>query len=270
MLHRAKWLAGSALLIALGASAGCSRGDAPPADPRQNSTAAAPAAAPPPAPVVREDTLDREAIIIAALRAATAAALGTDDSKAQAAVRGRKFALRIRFGCPGFSSANRGWTYDEKAKVLRVNVRSDLTEAELPASDLLRRAYQGAVGFTLDRPWLLAPGCPVPESGFGAASSGGATLVIAQLFTDADSRVQRPERVYQLTKPVEPEERPGAGLDLVISGRLAELSDGRPIHCAARDGAPACLVAAKIDRVAIENPADGALLGEWGSGVASR
>jgi hypothetical protein len=268
MLHRAKWLTGAASLIALMASAGCGKRDAPPALREQKTNVAAPAPQSP--AVIRDDTLDREAIIIAALRAATAAALGTDDSKAQAAVRGRKFALRIRFGCPGFSSPDRNWTYDEKDQVLRVNVRSDLTDAELPASDLLRRAYQGAVGFTLDRPWLLSSGCPAPGSGFGAATSGGATLVVAQLFSEADSRVQRPERTYQLTKTVAPQDRPVAGLDLVISGRLAELADGRPIHCAASDGAPACVVAAKIDRVAIENPADGELLGEWGLGVASR
>jgi hypothetical protein len=92
-------------------------------------------------------------------------------------------------------------------------------------------------------------------------------IVIAQLFTEGDSRVQRPQREYRLTRPINPNQQPSDGLDLVLSGRLAELADGRPIHCAAKDGAPACLVSARIDRVAIENPASGELLGEWGSGV---
>lgn len=77
------------------------------------------------------------------------------------------------------------------------------------------------------------------------------------------SRVQRPERSYEITKAVEPEDKPTKGLDLVISGQLSPLADGRVIHCAASDGPPACVIAAKFDRVAIENPANDAVLGEW-------
>ena len=49
----------------------------------------------------------------------------------------------------------------------------------------------------------------------------------------------------------------------MIGGQLAELSDGRVIHCAPSDGTPACIIGAKFDRVAIENPVSGVVLGQW-------
>lgn len=221
---------------------------------------------PPAAPLkIADDTLNRGGIILAALHATTAAALSRDDKAEQAQLRGRQFELRIRFGCPGEKNPGRSWSYDEDKNVLRVQVKSDLTDKELPASDLLGKSYQGAVGFALGRPWLLTAGCPLP--GFAGIGSSEPTIVIAQLFTDTDSRVQRPQASYQLTKEIPAEQQPAQGLDLVLSGRLAELSDGRPIHCAGRDGAPACIVSARIDRVAVENPADGSILGQWGSGA---
>lgn len=234
---------------------------------KREAPAPAPAPAPKPAPaLVHDDTLDREGVILAALHATTAAALGKDDSEAQRALKGRQFTIRIPFGCPGSTRPDRSWTYDADKKVLRVKVESDLTGEGLPVSDLLRRDYEGGVGFMIGRPWLLTAGCPKP--GFGGMAAGQPTVLVAQLFTDTDSRVQRPEQSYELTKQLEPAEAPTNGLDLVIAGRLAELSDGRPIHCAAQDGPPACIVSARIDRVSIANPVTGTVLGEWGNGGA--
>lgn len=263
MLQRLKWLPPGVLIAGLCVVAACQR--QPEAKPPQHK-AAAPAEPAPPA--IRDDSLDRQAVIVAALQAMTSAALGQNDAAAQRALRGRKFAIRIRFGCPGITDPDRGWSYDQKKHVLRVKVQSGTTEGALPKSDLLASEYQGGVGFTLGRPWLLGAGCPV--GGFAAAAPAGPAIVIAQLFTDSDSRVLRPKRDYELTKAIEPNQQPGDGLDLVLSGRLAELSDGRPIHCAAEAGAPACIVSATIDRVAIENPSSGELLGEWGTGASSQ
>jgi hypothetical protein len=264
MHQRLNWLPVGAALVAMSMLAACNR---------EHETApvehkAEPAAKPAEPVTIHDDSLDREAVILAALHALTDAALGHDDAAAQRELRGRKFAVRIRFGCPGVTDPDRSWSYDAAQKVLRVNVRSSLTDAALPKSDLLAKEYQGGVGFVLGRPWLLGAGCPA--GGFAAASPDAPAITIAQLFTDADSRVQRPRRDYALTRPIGPNEQPGDGLDLIVSGRLAELADGRPIHCAAADGAPACIVSARIDRVAIENPASGQSLGEWGSGASSQ
>jgi hypothetical protein len=264
MPQRLKWLLpASAALVAIFILPACHRErEAAPAEHK----AAPPSkpAKPPPTPI-RDDSLDRQAMILASLHALTNAALGHPDADTQRDLRGRKFSVRIRFGCPGATDPDRSWSYDDKKKVLRVKVRSTLSDGAIPASDLLAKEYQGMVGFALGKPWLLGAGCPV--SGFDAVAPSEPVIVIAQLFTKGDSRVQRPQRDYGLTKQVEPEEQPTQGLDLVISGRLAELADGRPIHCAAAQGAPACILSARIDRVAVENPVSGDLLGEWGSGV---
>lgn len=216
-------------------------------------------------PVLAENSLDREGMILAALRAVTAVALGRDDADAQSELKGRKFELRMRFGCPSKANPARSIAYDDKEQVLRVKVASDLDDQPLPVSDLLFRNYEGAVGFVLGQPWLLSAGCPRPE--FSGMTGGQPTIVLAQLFTADESRAQRPGSSYELTKPMKPEEVPKEGLDLLVSGRLAELADGRTIHCGAKDGAPACLVAGKIDRVAVVRPGTDEALGEWGQGL---
>ena len=264
MFDGSKWLLIGALVVATLAVGAC-RGESQPPPPQHK---AEPAAKPTAPVALRADTLDREGIILAALHATTSAALGRDDREAQRELNGRKFAVRIRFGCPGMKDPDRGWTYDAEKQVIRVKVQSMLTEESLPASDLLRSGYEGAAGFIVGKPWLLTAGCPV--GGFASVGANEPTIVIAQLFTQADSRVQRPQHSYELTKPLKREEQPGDGLDLVLSGRLAELPDGRSIHCAAQDGPPACIISATIDRVAIEMPTTGDVLGEWGAGATAQ
>ena len=267
MRERLKWLRGGSAIAAALLLFAC-RG--PAGEPRQDSKAAPAAKQPHPVEIVNVDdgNLDREGVILAALRAMTDAALGHDDAASQAELKGRQFAVRIRFGCPGANDPDRSLAYDAEHKVLRVKIQSNLTGEALPASDLLRHGYDGGVGFTLGRPWLLAAGCPVPA--FGSMSAGEPTIVIAQFFTATDSRVQRPQQAYELTKSLEPDKAPKAGLDLLLAGRLAQLSDGRPIHCAAQDGPAACIVSARIDRVAIEDPSSGDILGEWGNGAGAQ
>jgi hypothetical protein len=255
---RLRWLA----FVTFAVAVGCSR---PPHEPEQTNAAEKPA---PPAPEIKpvsENVLDRQAVIVAALRAATAAALGTDDRNAQQELKGRKFAVRLRFGCPGITNPSRTATYDPKEQVLRVKVQSDMTGEKLPASDLLRDDHEGGIGFTFGKPWLLTAGCPSPA--FATMADAEPTIILAQIFTAEESRAQRPVGTYQLTKTLKPEDAPQQGLDLVVSGRFAELSDGRMIHCAASDGPPACIVSGKIARVTVENPQNGEVLGEWGLGV---
>lgn len=249
------------LLIAIAAAfaaSGCRRYDNNPT----NDVAAAPArkpVVPLPAP---EPKLDRQLLIVDTLQVLTAAALGTNDADAQKELNGREFEIRLRFGCPGLpDDASRGWSYDEDKHVLRASISADLSAPKVPASDLLLQGYEGVAGFTIDRPLLLSTGCPSGE--FGAMNESQPVIAVAQLFTSEDSRVQRPEQKYAITKALEPSAKPTQGLDLVIAGRLNGLKDGRVIHCAGAAGPPACIVSAKFDRVAIENPVDGSVLGEW-------
>lgn len=230
---------------------------------RQRSPAAveqANNADPLPAP---EAPLDREGIIVAALRAATAAALGDDDAAAQADLKGRRFEVPIRFGCSGSDDqASSGWSHDPAKGVLRVRVRADVNSEELSGNDLTGEAYEGAVGFTLLRPWMLADGCPDPRF---ASMADGPAITITQLFTASDSRVQRPQASYEAVAQVTPEELPTKGLTLILSGRLKPLADGRAIRCAAGDGPPACVISSIIDRVTIEDPVRQVTLADFGS-----
>ena len=256
MVHSRSTLAAVALAMALAA---CGRQPAAPAGNSATNTTAGDVT---PVLPTAKPGLDREQLVIAAMRALTSAALGRDDGEAQKPLRGRDFTLKLRFGCPGVTAdPARSWTYDEEKQTLRVRVSADLAAQEVPASDLLLSGYEGVAGFTLGTPLLLSPGCPAAP--YAAIGEGGPTIALAQLFTAQDSRVQRPQHAYELTKAAEPAEKPTQGLDLVVSGRLAELRDGRAIHCAAADGAPTCLISAQIDHVAIENPADGTVLGQW-------
>lgn len=259
MVHRRLVLIASSFVLV--ATAAC-RERAP--EPDQNAAAPAPAreAKPSAAIPVPKPAIGREQLIIEALHALSAAALGQDDSVAQKRLNGRRFELRLRFGCPGEpASGSRNWSYDADEHVLRVQVRADVDSGSVPASDLLMKGYEGAIGFVIDKPLLLSAGCPSPQ--FAAQTTVEPTIAVAQMFTGEDSRVQRPQQSYEVTKKIDDAQKPAQGLDLVIAGRLAALTDDRPIHCAFAQGPPACIVAAKFDRVSIENPVDGSLLGEW-------
>jgi hypothetical protein len=256
MVHRrlAPILAALAVLLTAGCrqAAEPSRNAAPmPAEPKVDGSIPLP-----------QPKLDREQAIFAALRAFTAAALSQQDREAQEALRGREFEIRLRFGCPGAAAdPARNWTYDPKQQVLRARIETDLAREGVPASDLLLKGYEGVAGFVIEKPLLLSPGCPAPQS--VPVSASGPTIAVAQLFSSDDSRVQRPEHSYEITRKIDDSAQPTQGLDLVLRGRLSQMSDGRVIHCAVTAGPPACIVSAKFDRVAIENPVDGSVLGDW-------
>lgn len=267
-------------------------------EPVSNEPATAEVAKPEPPVVAPQPPLDREGLIQAALGAATAAALGQEDAAAQSELKGRRFELRMRFGCPVVETAAAlnakapgdikpktkekpagsrmvagerkpdsnpkavsGWTYDEAKGVLRARLEADLDAEKLRESGLIGDDYEGAVGFTIPHPWMLSAGCP--DSKF---DMGGPAISLVQLFTKTDSRVQRPEPSHEVVVPMKPEELPSQGLSLVISGRLESLPGGGAIRCSAAGNRPSCIISTLIDRIAIEDPArDRIVLGEWGA-----
>ena len=88
MHQRLNWLPVGATLVAISMLAACNRErEAKPWE-HKAEPAAKPAAPKPAAPVaIRDDSLDREAVILAALHALTDAALGRDDAVAQRELR---------------------------------------------------------------------------------------------------------------------------------------------------------------------------------------
>jgi hypothetical protein len=114
-----------------------------------------------------EPLLDRSALIAAADEAASAFAVGSDDTTAQKTLVGRRFAFRMAFGCPGLP------LHDAVAPAMRVSVRDDGNSYEVRAGFPIDAAAAGVArsdpdaiesveGFWVQRPWLRTDQCPKP------------------------------------------------------------------------------------------------------------
>lgn len=245
---------------------------------------------------VAEKALDREALLLAVLRAASAAGLGEDDRPAQRDLDGDQFELRLRFGCPGSAQQGRpggafNVQYDEKERTLRLRASPNVTADQPLIAAAASEAVEAVEGFWIGRPWLLSPACPFvrqppasakpaeAEPAAGVVSRDAAPAVrvapagrvaIAQFFTEADPRAgRRDQRAYEATKTLAVDEAPsGQGYNLVLTGRLRKLPDGRVVACVVEsvDAPPACIISAQFDRVWIERPDNGETLAEWRSG----
>lgn len=239
---------------------------APPAEPAPS----APSPLPPP-PLSRAD-LVRHANAAAA-RVTGEGAGPTEDGRA---LVGRRFVLRLPFGCDGAQPrGGRGQAsalYDPEAQTVRLNARpSDWTG--LPLVQTIAGAPPEAVeGFWITRPWSFSETCPPARAEIIAPPSPTApspeTLGLAQFFGTGDSRIlRRGDRPYEHVRRL-------AGGDtellshsyvLVLEGRLRAYPDGRPLRCWSEsdDHRPVCLYSVQFERVAFEDTADGATLAEW-------
>jgi hypothetical protein len=243
--------------------------------------------------------MDRATLLQEVARAASATALGQDDANAQRRLDGKRFEVRIRFGCTtGVDAPDEdapfNVKFDEEDRTLRVRAAPDLTRKDPAVAPLATQSIEAVEGFWMRRPWLLADGCPVVSSSQRTTEGeptadvpplrnleGGASrevaqpspyslrVGIAQFFTEADSRTgRREERAYEASKVLAEGEQPSAeGYNLVLSGRLRRLPGGRAISCriANADAPPECVVSGEFDRVRIENPGTQNILAEWGS-----
>lgn len=242
-----------------------------------------------PALPVAEPALDREALLLMQARAASAAALGQDDGKIQADWDGQRFEVRLRFGCNGATASNatapRRWTVDGERRVLRLHVAPDIDSATPLIEAVGGPVFEAVEGFWIERPWQLADGCPQARaasssSAVAATSEAGRPaptvapqlprVGIAQFFTQTDPRTHRRDhRAYEATETIDPDEQLSAsGYNLVLSGRLRLLPNGRVIACVVDhvDAPPACVASVKFDKVAIELPDREKTLAEWAAG----
>lgn len=234
--------------------------------------------------------LDREALLIAVMRAASAAALGRDDAQVQRELDGKRFELRIRFGCNGPTDAQQplSWRFEEPSRTLRVAARPDvLADDPLVAAMIGTDGIEEVEGFWIPRPWLLSAACPaVPSAASPPTESAPETedsdeppapsapapteqrIAIAQFFSDTDPRTgRRTDRAYEAVVALAEGAVPSReGYNLVLSGRLQALPGRRVIHCAApapRER-PDCIISAHIDEARMERPDNGTILARWG------
>lgn len=237
--------------------------------------AAAPKAAPDPAPI--SSVLGRSDIMALASAAADAAAAGRAPGPEVAQAAGRRFELRLPFGCngpaPESSDAGMRWRYDAADQALRVHV----DPVSWSADDWWPRDTPEEVdaieGFWISRPWTSSEACPASGQTPSAAGSEpvmlpGQTLAIGQMFFASGGRGGRRDgEPYEAVVRV-PENQLSAskGFHLQLSGRIARTPGGGPVQCRQPERPeqrPVCLISVVIDEVAIENAASGAPLATW-------
>ena len=262
------------VLLLAGALGACDTGK-----PASNAAANAAAAKEPERPALRlpkvipspQPELDRAALLAAVARAASAHATGEDDKAAQGQLDGRRFTLKIRFGCrgPAQSGAMR-WSYDEQEQALTLRAEPDITSDSPLFGDGEDSPVEAVEGFWIPRPWILTDACPAGgEAEAAAAAPQASSIGIAQYFTAQDSRVQhRSGRSYEIVRRADPAIAPSqTGFTLVLHGRLRRWPDAGPVRCRGSGRArPTCIISAELDRVAFENPETGMTIAEWGAG----
>lgn len=250
-------------LAGLGYIAGRDSVEVPPTPPP-----AVPAPVQRPEPAAAPDILlQRADLIRLAAAAADAAAGGPAVSENMA---GRRFVIRLPFGCSGPSEdadAPFGWSYDAEEQTLRVRVTpQQWIEVPWVAERLEDRKVESVEGFWMPRPWTSSEACPAGQAAVPGERSS--SLGIAHFFGAESSRVgQRRGRSLELVERVAAEQlRPGAGFHLLLEGRIAAVPGSEETvlcHTTAAYDRPACLIAAEFDRVAIENPATQRVLAQW-------
>jgi hypothetical protein len=152
-----------------------------------------PVIAAPAPPLTRADLID------AAARAADAHARGVPLLAEDSELAGRRFTLRLPFGCvvpaEADSEASMGWSYEPEEQTLRVlvapNVWTDAGPVRKAAKGL---DYEAAEGFWIERPWLRTGDCPVWPQPSLVASATSETVkgnqVVAVTSPEAEQAVE--------------------------------------------------------------------------------
>lgn len=163
--------------------------------------------------------------------------------------------------------------------------------------------WEAVEGFWIARPWSSLDVCPTsaaqpapapdpapsPAQTADKTPAEGKTLEAKTVETAASPPVVQPERsaglaavfetggsrlgrrqgqayvhVIRGEKGVAPTPAPG-GYALRLEGRLTAFADGKAVHCVQKDAEsrPICVAALRLDRLAFEDGATGALLSEW-------
>ena len=140
-----------------------------------------------------EPALDRNGFLRTIASVASAHTVGTDDRAMQSALDGRRFAIRVRFGCdgpaPNSSTAALRWTQAQDGKSFGIFAKPDLSLADERLKDISDQTIEAVEGFCIPRPWENQGACPNPAADDEEAALPAPQLVgIAQYFTAEDLR----------------------------------------------------------------------------------
>lgn len=259
---------------------------------------AAPEAPAPEAPtVVLDSTLNRAALLAALTEARAATA---DGRPRDAALNGRTVSVRLPFGCEGAGAADqveaglpsivRG---ADGALMLTVAPEDLSASALIGASGADKDGpteatgkWEAIEGFWIARPWSSQETCltrdatpaptPTPDAADNALTDAAAPLSraerssgLAAVMESGGSRLGRRQgqayvHVIRGDKGAIATPAPG-GYALRLEGRLTAFADGKAVHCVQKDAEsrPVCVAALRLDRLAFEDGATGAVLSEW-------
>lgn len=263
-----------AIVLLLGAAFWFQRGRPPAPEQVEPAPAVAPAVAPI-ALAPSDPVLDRIEVLKAA--SAIAAVYAADEVSrppAKDPLTGRRFILRLPFGCEGPQSragqSQAHYEFNAEKRTVRLVARpADWTALPLvQAADA--KKLEAVEGFWVPHPWSYSEACPAPrEAPVPASPTAPATqtLGLARLFEPRGSRVgRRGQRPYEHVIRLEADAAPSTqGYRLVLEGRFANFPSGRVAQCwnESPDHRPICLFAVEFDRVAFEGASGGPPLAEW-------
>jgi hypothetical protein len=244
-------------------------------EPALPPAAAAPKPAAEPEPEPQPNILGRADLIALAAAAADAAASGRALASDIRELEGRRFELRLPFGCngpasPGSNAAMR-WTYDAAESALRIHVAPFTWAANAWWTGDAPAGVEAVEGFWITRPWTSSEECPAAHqpaaTGAEPVTLPGQTLAIGRILSGEAREGQRAGNLYQAVMRVPENELDASrGFRLRVSGRIASVPGSGPLHCqqpAGPEQRPICLVAVTMDEVAIENPAKEEVLATW-------
>ena len=279
-------------------AASCSRPKSPP---KPAPPAAAPAVQAPAAPVPNP-VLTRAQLIAAAAAARDAYARGAPYPDANGDLIGRRFTIKLPFGCNDAAAETDDATVvvDPAKKSLTLSAQPQVWTGAPWLAPIIGDTppVESVEGFWIRRPWTtsnLCPPTPAPQPAPQPAPAPAAqkgkpapappppvaapppvsaeTLGLAWIYRSGDSRLKRHARhpyrvVLKLTDNRIPLDR---RFWLVLDGRVASLDGGdgtgQPIRCSAvsADARPACLIGVELDHVSVQAQATGETLADWAS-----
>lgn len=219
----------------------------------------------------------RSDLIALASRAADAVAAGRRIPAAVTGAEGRRFEIRIPFGCQGpadeTSDAAMRWHYDPEAQALRVHVAPVVFDPRDIFPGAPPEEVAAIKGFWITRPWTSSETCPpengpITPSGTEPVTLPGQTLALIEFFAeDGLQQARRGNKPYETVVRTPPETFSGKqGLQLRVKGRIANIPDRGPVSCrqpAGTEQRPICVISIATDEIAIENPASRDVLATW-------
>lgn len=245
------------------------RASAPPAPPRPTEAA--------PTPILA----GRAELLTAAADAAAAHAAGTPaESGPPGALTGRRFRLRLPFGCGGPSTIEPAsgsyFSIDPQAQTLRVVVRPEIwTGSPLVTAPAEKPQPEAVAGFWISRPWLRSEACPAAGGDPLAAETGQPSpesVGLALFYEAGGSRAAGGDtRAYETVVNLQPgQARLRTGLKLVLEGRVTGF-DNAAFRCrsAHPDQRPVCIARVQIDSLAVEIPGERTPIATWEIGSVS-